>query len=253
MRITAIAVAAFVAVLTFVGVSRASVITSSSLTTQADLSENGHLVASSSNSDPQNQAINPLSAVSFAESGSDEVLSLATATWTNAASGQVYMQFGWTFNLPLTDTASATFGSIPTTPVWTHDFTSDASGVYQVSYSTSASGSNLFGSSRFSFDFNGSLLGTAPLNATGTFSEPITAGVPYQVTITSTPNIGGGVGTRTMLESGTFDWQFSANDPNLATPEPASITLLASGFLAAGGFGVIRRRRGRAPESSPAN
>lgn len=36
-----------------------------------------------------------------------------------------------------------------------------------------------------------------------------------------------------------------------ATPEPATITLLASGFFAAGGFGVYRRRRGRA-ESSPA-
>jgi len=35
------------------------------------------------------------------------------------------------------------------------------------------------------------------------------------------------------------------------TPEPASITLLVSGFLTAGGFGLYRRR-GRASESSPA-
>ena len=35
-----------------------------------------------------------------------------------------------------------------------------------------------------------------------------------------------------------------------AVPELASITLLASGFLAFGGFGLYRRRRGRAAESS---
>jgi len=52
---------------------------------------------------------------------------------------------------------------------------------------------------------------------------------------------------------------FGAADPpnaiipgTLMTPEPASVTLLVSGFLAFGGFGLYRRRRGRAPESTPA-
>jgi hypothetical protein len=39
-----------------------------------------------------------------------------------------------------------------------------------------------------------------------------------------------------------------------STPEPTTITLLASGFLAFGGFGLVRRRRrGRATEPTPAN
>ena len=38
-----------------------------------------------------------------------------------------------------------------------------------------------------------------------------------------------------------------------STPEPASLTLLVSGFFAIGGFGLYRRRRGRASDSSPAN
>jgi hypothetical protein len=38
-----------------------------------------------------------------------------------------------------------------------------------------------------------------------------------------------------------------------ATPEPAPITLLASGFFAIGGFGIYRRRCGRAAEPTQAN
>jgi hypothetical protein len=37
----------------------------------------------------------------------------------------------------------------------------------------------------------------------------------------------------------------------ISTPEPTTFTLLASGFLTAGGFGLVRRRRGRASDSSP--
>jgi hypothetical protein len=32
----------------------------------------------------------------------------------------------------------------------------------------------------------------------------------------------------------------------VSTPEPASVTLLVSGFFAIGGFGLVRRRRGTA-------
>jgi hypothetical protein len=38
-----------------------------------------------------------------------------------------------------------------------------------------------------------------------------------------------------------------------STPEPTSITLLVSGFLTAGGFGLYRRRRGKATEPTSAN
>jgi hypothetical protein len=45
---------------------------------------------------------------------------------------------------------------------------------------------------------------------------------------------------------------FGLSEPiNVSTPEPASITLLAAGILTAGGFGIVRRRRGRASESNP--
>jgi hypothetical protein len=36
---------------------------------------------------------------------------------------------------------------------------------------------------------------------------------------------------------------FELGERPLATPEPATITLLASGFFAIGGFGLVRRRR----------
>jgi hypothetical protein len=35
------------------------------------------------------------------------------------------------------------------------------------------------------------------------------------------------------------------------TPEPATLTLLVSGFLAIGGFGIVRRRRGTAAKIGP--
>jgi hypothetical protein len=46
-------------------------------------------------------------------------------------------------------------------------------------------------------------------------------------------------------------WLIATAQP-AAAPEPASITLLVSGFFAIGGFGIYRRRRGRASESNPA-
>jgi hypothetical protein len=42
----------------------------------------------------------------------------------------------------------------------------------------------------------------------------------------------------------------STTTPNIVTPEPASVTLLASSFFAFGGLGLARRRRTRA-ESTP--
>jgi hypothetical protein len=50
---------------------------------------------------------------------------------------------------------------------------------------------------------------------------------------------------------GTDPWVIATSQP---TPEPGPLTLLASGFLAFGGFGLVRRRRrGKATESTPAN
>jgi hypothetical protein len=37
------------------------------------------------------------------------------------------------------------------------------------------------------------------------------------------------------------------------TPEPATLTLLGTGFFAIGGFGLLRRRRGNAPRSNGVN
>jgi hypothetical protein len=37
----------------------------------------------------------------------------------------------------------------------------------------------------------------------------------------------------------------------VASPEPTSVTMVASGFFAAGGFGLLRRRRRRTAESMP--
>jgi hypothetical protein len=48
------------------------------------------------------------------------------------------------------------------------------------------------------------------------------------------------------------DWTI-AEIQQTSTQEPASITLLVSGFLTAGGFGLVRRRRGSATEPTPAN
>ncbi len=53
----------------------------------------------------------------------------------------------------------------------------------------------------------------------------------------------GGEGSYASLEAGTLS-------PPLSTPEPATFTLLATGFLAFGGYGLFRRRRG-ATETTP--
>jgi hypothetical protein len=54
----------------------------------------------------------------------------------------------------------------------------------------------------------------------------------------------GGEGSYASLEAGTLT-------PPLSTPEPATFTLLATGFLAFGGYGLFRRRRGTT-ETTPA-
>ena len=48
--------------------------------------------------------------------------------------------------------------------------------------------------------------------------------------------------------STTDPWVIATAQP---TPEPATITMLVSGYFAIGGFGLYRRRRRRASESSP--
>ena len=47
---------------------------------------------------------------------------------------------------------------------------------------------------------------------------------------------------------GNGDLNFGSLTPEITTPEPTCVTLLASGFFAAGGFHFFRRRR----KSSPA-
>jgi hypothetical protein len=51
----------------------------------------------------------------------------------------------------------------------------------------------------------------------------------------------GGEGSYAKLDTGELTPSVS---PSVTTPEPASITLLVSGLLTAGGFGLVRRRRG---------
>jgi hypothetical protein len=72
-------------------------------------------------------------------------------------------------------------------------------------------------------------------------------------------NLAGPIPSESLLTTSTSptDHPFVEGPPTFSgptrTPEPASITLLVSGFLTASGFGIYRRRRGRATELSPAN
>ena len=57
------------------------------------------------------------------------------------------------------------------------------------------------------------------------------------------PAGGGSSGVGNFTPVPRFDAGTFAFNPEVATPEPASITLLVSGFLAAGGFHFVRRSR----------
>jgi hypothetical protein len=108
---------------------------------------------------------------------------------------------------------------------------------------------------------NGDLIGT---QGTGVGSLSALLAVDPNATIQNAPNyFGPGADANAVtLQFGYADPAFSYNgyvdnftigingsnttfdfEPATATPEPASLTLLASGFLAFGGFGLVRRRR----------
>ena len=81
-------------------------------------------------------------------------------------------------------------------------------------------------------------------NYTNSFTVPASEGLSFYgfqssaQDITSAQILGvGGANFSFALDNFTF------SQPAVATPEPASLTLLASGFFAAGGFGLYRRRR----------
>jgi hypothetical protein len=78
--------------------------------------------------------------------------------------------------------------------------------------------------------------------------------VPSLVDYTSGPLGTSAANTHTYYAAGTSEYTpidlTSGDLTAVSAPEPASITLLASGILAAGGFHFVRRRR-KASESSP--
>jgi hypothetical protein len=103
---------------------------------------------------------------------------------------------------------------------------------------------------------NGSFVTGGGFAVIANYSLSLTANIPVELTLVDYNGPGGwnvGIWQTQPVYQAPFDntipgIEINANDV-FSTPEPTSITLLLSGFLAIGGFRLVRRRRRKASES----
>lgn len=229
------------------------------MTGNADASA-GDSIPGSSNTDAQSQGatISPLSAslgagvIDSLNDASVTTTGSATASWTSDDQGMVHFaNHGWT-TANVANGRAELFGS-----AFVYSFVAQTSGTFVVNYTISldSRSTETFGLNGFHYNFLGATDhfialyppgwndSTSTASFTGSISETITAGNNYVLTIGSYANIVGGLGTRTSIMDGQFDFAARGdNPPPSVVPEPTSLAL--AGFAGIGmAVGAWRRRR----------
>ena len=213
---------------------------SSSLNLIAE-SNAGGLTVTDTDTQSQGATVNPLSAKVLASAvngaASVDTYASASATWANAASGNVsFRDLGWRTSNVGSGSAILTSGAD-----WQYTFTADATGLFTMSWNIFDSGStNTFGLNGFVFQWSdgiGALLNFASI---GTLTRAIVVGNTYTVGLENEANISGGLGTRVAEMDGLFAWSMATT---AAVPEPSLLALMGLGL---GLLLLLRRRVARA-------
>jgi PEP-CTERM motif len=185
----------------------------------------------------QGATVNPLSvnvrASAVNGTASVDTYGTATATWTNAASGNVtFRDMGWTTS----NASNFSFAVLGPGgfPNWNYVFTADATGLFTMSWNIFDSGStDTFGLNFFDFQWSGGG-GSELLNfaSSGTLTRAIVAGNTYAASLRNQANISINIGTRIAEMDAIFDW--SMDTATAAVPEPASLLLVSLGLAVLG-------------------
>jgi hypothetical protein len=194
-----------------------------------------------------------------------------SATWTSAAQGSVtFSNYGWYDHLPTSGVGQATGGSSTlgpaTVPQFDYQFVADASGVMDIHYALTATGTDLFGLEGFLVTVSGGSGGSGGAQTAGpvicgnpgpSFCTPgmtwsgdilatIDAGATYNFFFEDQSNVSAGLGDRTALWNATFAFTIPSSTP-ATVPEPSSLVLFASGLVILAHLSRARRtlRSGR--------
>ena len=157
-----------------------------------------------------------------------------TATWANAASGNVtFDNVGFTTNA-FSGGATPSLGTD-----WRYTFTADATGQFTMNWNIFDAGStSTFGLVGFWFTWSETPLQQLNFATSGTLTRDIVAGHTYFANLENQASIGGGVDTRTASMNGVFDWSMDTGSV-AAIPEPETYAMLLAGL---GLLGFAARR-----------
>ena len=209
----------------------------SELYLQAQARSNGSAITVDIDRQSQLSALNNLSAsvsaIATSPGATMEVTGSGSATWVNAAQGQVlFNDLGWN-SVNNNGSSLADIGGFSGLPIWTYTFIADLTGLFTIDWSVFVHNSttNTFGLGRFRFALTGAgggqrIFNVGGIGATnsGTSTLGIVAGQQYTARLTNDAGLVGGLATQTAFMDGTFNWSMDSG-PFESVPEPTSMSL----------------------------
>lgn len=237
-------------ILTTHSVSAGVIAIESELYLQAQARSNGSVTVSDIDSDSQGATTNDLSASASVTATTPgafvEVSGSGTASWVNAAAGQVKLNdFGFT-SLHNSGSGFVDLGGWHGIPVWSYTFLADVSGLFSMDWDVfvQPSSDSTFGLGGFRFSLTGGgggqslfKVGAIGGSQSGTVTRNIVAGNTYTAFIESEIGLVGGIGTTSRFMDGTFDWSMDSGAFE-SVPEPTSSGLFLLALL---GLAVTRK------------
>ena len=176
-----------------------------------------------------------------------DVSGSASATWVNAAQGQVRFNDIGFDSLNNTSISLANIAGGAGTVAWSYSFIADVTGQFTLDWSVFVQDVTTisFGLHGFRFQMLEAGGGQTLMNVgdigttnTGTTTRNIIANQQYTAEVLLNAGLFGGIATRTAFMDGTFDWSMDSG-PFESVPEPTSTGL----FLLGLGALALRARR----------